>query len=357
MSVIRVTQEVLESLAEGDAPVDVTQAVLEVLVEEVISPLFTQIVAEALAEDGAPIDVTQATLEVLAEDQAPIILTQVALEVLHSDSLQGDEVSKVCLLWRVKRADGVEQRFAALDTDVSWGGQVWTAAAPFDATAAEASRSLAAGQMEVAGILASSDITAEALLNGLYDDAEVTVLRVDWSSPIRGAEVVLAGRIGRVSAGETRFEAELLLPAALLDRPALDLYSPECRVDLFSAPCGVAQGPWTRTGTISEVLSDTSFEVSGFTEPAGWATYGRVTITSGPNNNAKREIRVHGANGLIELWEPFSAPLTVGTSVSIVAGCDKRLATCRDKFSNVLNFRGFPHVPGTDAVFRYPDAR
>jgi uncharacterized phage protein (TIGR02218 family) len=357
MSVTRTTQVLVESLAEADAPPVVTSLVLEVLGEEVVPVYLSQLTVEALAEDAAPTDITQLVLEALSNDQAPILLTQVMLEVLVSDSLQGEEVSRVCLLWRVRRRDGVEQRFAALDVDVVWGGQVWTAAAPFDATAAEASRNLAAGQMEVAGLLASPEITAEALLNGLYDDAEVTVLRVDWSAPVRGAEVVLAGRIGRVTAGQTRFEAELLLPAALLDRPVLDLYSPECRVDLFSPPCGIAEGIWTRPGTIAAILSDTSFVVSGFAEPAGWADYGRVTITSGPNTGARREIRSHGADGLIDLWEPFAAPVAIGDTVSIAAGCDKRLATCRDRFANTLNFRGFPHLPGTDAVFRYPDAR
>jgi uncharacterized phage protein (TIGR02218 family) len=336
----RVTQQVLESLAAADEPVRVTSLLLE-----------------ALTEDGAPVWLSQVSLEALTLDEAPVILTQAVLEVLISDSLQAEEVSRVCLLWRLRRRDGTEQRFASLDADVTWGGQVWTAAAPFDATAAEASRSLAAGQMEVAGLLSSSEITAEDLLNGLYDDAEVTVLRVDWSATWRGAEVVLAGRIGRVSAGQTRFEAELLLPSALLDRPVLDLYTPECRVDLFSAPCGVAEAAWTRTATITAVLSDTAFVAAGFTEPAGWADYGRVSITSGANAGARREVRSHGADGLLELWEPFAAPLAVGDTLSITAGCDKRLATCRDRFANVANFRGFPHVPGTDAAFRYPDAR
>ena len=39
------------------------------------------------------------------------------------------------------------------------------------------------------------------------------------------------------------------------------------------------------------------------------------------------------------------------------AGCDKRLATCIDRFANVLNFRGEPYVPGQDALTHYPDAR
>ncbi|WP_372623818.1 DUF2163 domain-containing protein [Falsiroseomonas sp.] len=341
MTTIRVTQQVLESLVDaGEGAIQVTHLVLE-----------------ALDAGSDPILATQFVLEALTEDGAPVYLTQAVLEVLISDSLQAEEVSQVCLLWRIRRRDGTEGLFASLDADVTWGGQTWTAAAPFDATAAEASRSLAAGQMEVAGLLAAPEITAEDLLNGLYDDAEVTVLRVDWGTPSRGAEVVLAGRIGRVTAGQTRFEAELLLPSALLDRPVLDLYTPECRVDLFSPACSVAAAAWTRTATITAVLSDTAFVAAAFTEPAGWADYGRVTVTSGPNAGARREVRSHGADGRIELWEPFAAALVVGDTISITAGCDKRLTTCRDRFANVANFRGFPHVPGTDAAFRYPDAR
>lgn len=35
-------------------------------------------------------------------------------------------------------------------------------------------------------------------------------------------------------------------------------------------------------------------------------------------------------------------------------GCDRQLGTCRGRFGNVLNFRGFPHIPGNDFVLRYP---
>ena len=31
----------------------------------------------------------------------------------------------------------------------------------------------------------------------------------------------------------------------------------------------------------------------------------------------------------------------------------KQLETCRDRFANALNFRGFPNIPGQDAVLRY----
>jgi uncharacterized phage protein (TIGR02218 family) len=51
---------------------------------------------------------------------------------------------------------------------------------------------------------------------------------------------------------------------------------------------------------------------------------------------------------------PMPYALTVGDAYSLQPGCDKLLATCKVKFNNVLNFRGEPHVPGTDRLFRGP---
>ena len=53
------------------------------------------------------------------------------------------------------------------------------------------------------------------------------------------------------------------------------------------------------------------------------------------------------------LWKYRFARLAWGDGFVIRAGCDKRLETCRDRFANVLNFRGFPNIPGQDAVLRY----
>jgi uncharacterized phage protein (TIGR02218 family) len=33
---------------------------------------------------------------------------------------------------------------------------------------------------------------------------------------------------------------------------------------------------------------------------------------------------------------------------TVTAGCDKTHHTCRAKFANIINFRGFPHMPGND---------
>jgi len=49
------------------------------------------------------------------------------------------------------------------------------------------------------------------------------------------------------------------------------------------------------------------------------------------------------------------ARCTVSTSYPDFAlGCDRQLGTCRGRFDNVANFRGFPHIPGNDFVLKYP---
>ena len=40
--------------------------------------------------------------------------------------------------------------------------------------------------------------------------------------------------------------------------------------------------------------------------------------------------------------------------VRLTEGCDRRLATCRDRFGNAVNFRGEAHLPGNDLLTRYP---
>ena len=58
----------------------------------------------------------------------------------------------------------------------------------------------------------------------------------------------------------------------------------------------------------------------------------------------------------ITLWQPPEAPFAVGQNLTLTAGCDKRAQTCRVKFANLLNFRGFPDMPGEALLIRAPRA-
>ena len=70
---------------------------------------------------------------------------------------------------------------------------------------------------------------------------------------------------------------------------------------------------------------------------------------------ALRSKRIAGiAVVTFELWQAMPEPIAAGDSFTVTAGCDKRFETCHDRFNNVVNFRGFPHIPGNDFVISYP---
>jgi uncharacterized phage protein (TIGR02218 family) len=50
------------------------------------------------------------------------------------------------------------------------------------------------------------------------------------------------------------------------------------------------------------------------------------------------------------LFLPMPNTIALGDSFTVSAGCDKQFDTCISRFSNAINFRGEPHVPGTDKL-------
>jgi uncharacterized phage protein (TIGR02218 family) len=108
---------------------------------------------------------------------------------------------------------------------------------------------------------------------------------------------------------------------------------------------------------VTALQSDRAFSASGLGGfDAGWFTSGTLDWTSGVNAGRQAEVLAHdlaGGTAAVTLLEPPARTISVGAAFIIRAGCDKRIETCAAKFANVANFRGFPHIPGQDAVLRY----
>ncbi len=123
-----------------------------------------------------------------------------------------------------------------------------------------------------------------------------------------------------------------------------------CRVDLEAST-------FKGTGTVIDVLRDRAFTASGLGAfAAGWFTFGTVEWTSGANAGRRAEIIAHDLTDGIAVLTLLEAPVRAiagDDSFVVRAGCDKRMETCGAKFANTANFRGFPHIPGQDAVLRY----
>ena len=50
----------------------------------------------------------------------------------------------------------------------------------------------------------------------------------------------------------------------------------------------------------------------------------------------------------------IDAAIAPGDTVTVAAGCNKQFSTCKTKFANGVNHRGFPYMPGNDAALAPP---
>lgn len=297
-----------------------------------------------------------------------------AVRVTHTHALLSvrkpmltDCLTTVCYMWRITRKDGVIKRFTAHNRDVTWNGDVYKACSSFDASEVESTRGMAVDNLEVAGILDTADISREDLFLGKYDYAKVEIFIVDWLNTTTQRHILRVGTIGEVRIGHTQFFAEL---RGLLQRAQVKfgpIYTATCRATLGDAQCKVNLAGFTYAGlAVSEVINDRRFKTNSSLPASAqvnnWFRYGTVTFTSGPNNTLIGEVKksTFTASGPgiteFELWQAMPFTVAAGHLFTAVAGCNKQEDICVTKFANLVNFRGFPHIPGLDKALIYPDS-
>jgi uncharacterized phage protein (TIGR02218 family) len=261
--------------------------------------------------------------------------------------------STLCWCWKIVRNDGVVQGFTDHDRDVTFGGVTYEAASGFSASEVQSSLGLAVDNLTVTGALNSATINEFDLAAGLYDDASIEIWRVNWSAPDQRV-LMRKGSLGEVQRGRTGFQAEVRGLAHILNQPVGRAFGYSCDADLGDARCTVALSAFTGTGIVATIADNRRLTVSGIESYAdGWFTNGKLTFTSGANNGRSMEVKRHGVSSLgvsIELWQPMSETIAVADAFSIAAGCDKQFQICKTKFDNAANFRGFPYMPGNDAI-------
>lgn len=257
----------------------------------------------------------------------------------------------LCWCWRVERHDGVAMGFTDHDKAVTFGGTTYEAASGFTASDIKDSLGLSVDNLEVTGALSSGTLTDDDLAAGRYDDARIEIYRVNWSDPSQRA-LMRSGSIGEVRRSGTGFTAELRGLAHYLQQPKGRLLQLTCDADLGDARCTIdlSLPKYRGTGTIIAASSSRRFTVSGLDAyENGFFSRGLFAFTSGASAGLKIEVKSHvklASAAAIELWAEAEGPPAVGDAFSVTAGCDKRVETCKARFANVVNFRGFPSMPG-----------
>lgn len=243
--------------------------------------------------------------------------------------LQG-ELSTLAVCWRVGRRDGVLILGTEHDQDVTIGeggsppnpyAGTYVAQAGITGSSVRSTSDMSVDNMEVEGAVTDGDLqlvdlTAADIEAGLLDDAAVTLFLVNWASPDDGQIVLRTGNIGEIRrTAEGQYRTELRGLAQRLSQTIGRTYGSSCDAELGDSRCKVDIDALTVTGEVLEVTDNRRFRAS--------IEYGSPAAVMD-----------------LELYLAMPRDIVVGDTFTIQPGCDKSLIMCRERFSNLVNFRG-----------------
>lgn len=259
------------------------------------------------------------------------------------------EVLTVCTIWKVTRKDTTVFGFTDCTHDLVYLGTTYEASTGHTPSSIKTTSNLSVDNLEVESVLDSANITEADLEAGLWDFASVEIMLVNYLDLTMGHMMLRKGTMGNVRTGRFNFVAELRGMMQPLQQVVGRVYTPGCNADLGDTRCGVTLASYTVSGTVTTATNQRQFTDTSRGEAAGYFNGGLITWTSGNNDGYQMEVKSF-ASGVTVLQQFMANAIQIGDTYSMSAGCDKLLTTCKTKFSNVINFRGFPHIPGNDRM-------
>jgi uncharacterized phage protein (TIGR02218 family) len=260
-------------------------------------------------------------------------------------------VTTLCRAWGVTRRDRVWLGFTDHDMDISLDGMQFQASSGLAAKALQQTTGLSVDNSEAMGALSAID---EAdLIAGRFDGAEVRVWLLNWADPAQNMEQ-FRGHFGDVTRAGGAFKVELRGLTDLLNQTIGRSYHRGCSAVLGDAACKAVVA--TVPMVVADIMDGTYVLNGNMSQTDGWYDLGRFGVTTGISAGllgmVKRD-RARAGGRLIDLWQDI--PLAIGDQITLQAGCDRQASTCQAKFNNLLNFQGFPHIPGEDWQISYPN--
>ncbi len=268
-------------------------------------------------------------------------------------------LTTVCRCWAITRKDGQVFGFTDHDMELRFDGLAFRASTGLTAAAIEQATGLSIDNSEAMGALSDASVREDDIEAGRFDGAEVRAWLVNWAAPEQRV-LQFRGSIGELRRAGGAFHAELRGLTDLLNRPLGRIYQKPCTAVLGDAACrfAVSLPGYQVEAEVSGFDGGTSLRLlGGASSDEAWFERGRLDVTSGSANglwgSIKQDRRTEDGRE-ITLWASIGGGLAVGDQVRLIAGCDKRMETCRLKFNNFLNFQGFPDLPGEDWVMAVP---
>lgn len=256
--------------------------------------------------------------------------------------------------WKATRKDGFVFAVTTCTRDLLFEGVVYRAAEGFNPRAISQEATAAVVNTEVDGAL-SDDISEAEFEEGLWDGCAVEVFEVNYRSLTDGKLMLAEFTMGDIQVGRSAFNASMRGLTQTIQNVVGRVVTKGCpwafgsvSPNNFIPACNKDLGPLTVTGTLTSVTDLRTFADSSRSEPSDYFGGGVITFTSGDNEGESLEIYSYAAGAFVTHLPLLFNP-AVGDTYSLTPGCRKRLTEdCLTKWSNTVNYGGFPWLPGAD---------
>jgi len=258
-------------------------------------------------------------------------------------------VTTIATCWKCTLKDLSILGFTNYVRDLVVDGRTYLASSGYKPSAVQTSSQLNVDNMEVEGVLDNTVIREIDLITGVWDYAQIEIFEVNYMNPLDGINVLRTGTLGQIGIRRNTFVAELRGLLQGLQQPVGRSFGINCDADFGDSRCGINLATWTSSGSITSITGGRDVTCS-LLQPSWSYSGGLITMTSGVATGLTTGIKSNPEPGHIILYEPFPFTPAIADTFTIKAGCDKSVKTCGDDYSNVVNFRGFPNLPGQDRL-------
>ncbi len=251
------------------------------------------------------------------------------------------QASKYVRCWKIILKDSRVFRFTEHDQDILMRGERYLGCGITDVNLIEKHVDKKSFS-EISGVINKSFLSEKDILVGVLDDAELLIYYVDFVNSEQLSYLFKKQYINSVRCENGVFYANLSDLSHKLDAHVLESFSPKCRAMFCDEKCGLLSNDFTKEGIVKKVFNAFSFYDGERKEENHYYVNGTIEIFS--NNQRDKFLVERFEDGVVTFVPSLFFELREGDVYKIIAGCDKRLRTCCDKFDNAINFRGEPFI-------------
>lgn len=254
-------------------------------------------------------------------------------------------------LLRLTRRDGVVIGLTSDATSLTLDGVFYDAGPGLDVTSLASLAGLGVDAAEFSTLNDGSVFVVQDIQSGIWTEAAFLIAKYNFRAPLDGVETVTAGTMGALRIRDDTIVAEFRGLQQFLQQPVGEVIGKNCPVRFGSTRCRKDLAPLTFSASVT-TAGQQVFTATALIHADDYFGNGELTWTSGANSGLTVGVKTFAA-GVVGLMLPMFISVEVGDAFDIIKGCRKRLSDCQAN-TNVLNFQGFPHLPGIDALTGAP---